>query len=111
MKKEREGEDASSAFPKQSGIGRNVPRARTVDEMGHEAAAGPASNVAFGPHYLDSLQDVQSRDYEFLEEEDGDLDFFVNGVRHEERSGVAGVGAVHHHDDGNVADDGIGDNH
>ena len=79
--------------------------------MGHEAAGGSASNVAFGSHDLDRLHDVQNGDYEFLEEEDGNLDFFVNGVRHEERSGVAGVGAVHHYDDGNVADDGIGDNH
>ena len=79
--------------------------------MGHNATRGHASNVALGSHDLDRLADVQHRDYELLEEEYSDLDFLVDGVGHEERTGVAGVGAVHHDDDGHVADEGIGDNH
>jgi hypothetical protein len=79
--------------------------------MGHDAAGGFPSNVSLRPQDLERLEDIQNRYYELLDKEDGDLDFFVDGVRQEEGSRVTGVGALHHNADRNVADDSVDYDH
>ncbi|KAI6750921.1 hypothetical protein HG530_014371 [Fusarium avenaceum] len=83
-----------------------------VDEVVHETSASTlVAHCAFHAHQLDGLDDVEARDDDLLDEEDGNLDLLHNGVRLPPLGSVTRERAINHRNDRPVHENSIDADH